>query len=167
MRFKAVSFPGWPKLPSAYPPVGLIRPGDAVVDMPKARIELDGNLHKALSIQATKANMSLKQYVTTLLLPAVGAATWEFLGFEPSDEGQKSVIGETSAKAIKPKSGKGQLARNAEALEEIKRLWSEGERDRKVISTKIGYPYSTTGEHIRKMLASGELQEVEGEGEES
>ena len=157
MRFKAVSFPGWPKLPSAYPPVGLIRPGGAVDSMTARRLTISEETYKALQAEGLVTGESPGAVLERLVSGGISQKAREVL----------NAIGETTAKAIKPKSGKGQLARNTEALEEIKRLWSEGERDRKVISTKIGYPYSTTGDHIRKMLESGELQEVEDEGEES
>jgi predicted HicB family RNase H-like nuclease len=50
--------------------------------MAKARIEVDENLHRALSIQAVKAGMSLKDYVTSILTPHVDKETWDYLGID-------------------------------------------------------------------------------------
>lgn len=66
----------------------------SIILMAKSRIEIDEDLHRALSIQATRVGMSLKDYVGSLLLPVVDRGTWAFLGIDPSD---KSVIGEPSA----------------------------------------------------------------------
>lgn len=131
--------------------------------MAKARVEVEPELHQALSLQATKARMSLKDYVTYLLTPLVEGATWTFLGIDPSG---KSVIGETTAKTEKPKVTKPKLTDNPQALQAIRDLWRSGERNQAAIARTVDYPRATVNENIRRMLAAGELQE-EGEGEES
>ena len=50
--------------------------------MSKARIEIDEDLHQALSIQAVKAGMTLKDYVNSLLAPLVDKETWDYLGID-------------------------------------------------------------------------------------
>ena len=129
--------------------------------MAKARVELDEDLHKALSIQAMREGTTLKEYVGSLLYPVVEAGTWTFLGLAPSDE---SAIGEGSAKAEKPKVSKPKLTDNPQALQSIRDLWRSGVRSRAAIGREVGYPKSTVAENIRRMIEAGELQE---EGEES
>ena len=130
----------------------------SIILMAKTRIEVGEDLHRALSIQATKARMTLKQYVASILLPEVEGTTWDFLGIDPSDE---SVIGEPSAKAEKPKVTKPKLTDNPQALQAIRDLWQSGVRSRAAIGREVGYAKSTVAENIRRMLAAGEL--VEGE----
>jgi len=76
---------GWMKLPSTKSPAGPILHGDVVTYVSKARLELDGDLHRALSIQATKARMTLKDYVTSLLSPKIEQETWDYLGIDPGE----------------------------------------------------------------------------------
>jgi len=133
--------------------------------MSKARIEVEPELHRALSIQAAKAKMSLKDYVTSILEPKVEGATWAFLGIDPSD---KSVIGGTTAKTEKPKVSKAdlpkpRLADNPGALEEVARLAAAGHSIR-VIAEKTGYAKSTIAENVRRMKAAGELSATVEEG---
>lgn len=77
-----------------------------------------------------------------------------------------TTIGETTAKAEKPKSDKARLTDNPQALQAIRDLWRSGERNQAAIARTVDYPRATVNENIRRMLAAGELQE-EGEGEES
>ena len=127
--------------------------------MSKARIEVDEDLHRALSVQAAKAGMSLKQYVSSVLLPYVDNETWAFLGKD------KTAIGQNVAKAEKPKVTKPKLTDNPQALQAIRDLWMSGERNQAAIARTVDYPRATVNENIRRMLSAGEM--VEGEGEES
>jgi len=145
--------------------VGLIHRGGVVAGMSKARIEVEPELHRALSIQAAKARTSLKAYVDSLLYPSVTGATWAFLGIDPSD---KSVIGETTAKTEKPKVSKADLPKprlsdDPAALEEVARLAAAGHSIR-VIAEKTGYAKSTIAENVRRMKAAGELSATVEEG---
>ena len=133
--------------------------------MSKARIEVEPELHRALSIQAAKARTSLKAYVDSLLYPSVTGATWAFLGIDPSD---KSVIGETTAKTEKPKVSKAdlpkpRLADNPGALVEVVRMARAGASLRD-ISEKTGYAKSTIAENVRRMKARA-TGDLSGEGE--
>lgn len=68
--------------------------------MANARIEVSEDLHRALAIQANKAGMTTKEYVTYLLFPLVDKETWDSLGIgRPIDD--------------------------TEALEKIRRLWED------------------------------------------
>ena len=75
---------------------------------------------------------------------------------------EKRKIGDLEHKARAPKR---QLAKNPEALAEIKRLWRSGERDQARIGEAVGYARSTVGGRIRAMLEAGELEEEVAEGE--
>ena len=130
--------------------------------MAKARVELDEDLHQALSIQATKAKKSLKEYVGSLLLPVVDKVTWAFLGIDPNE---KSVIGQPTATAKKPKVSKARLTDNPQALQAIRDLWRSGERSRAAIARQVGYPKSTVAENIKKMIDAGELEGEKADGE--
>lgn len=117
--------------------------------MSKARIEVDEDLHRALSVQAAKAGLSLKQYVSSLLLPFVDNETWAFLGKD------KTAIGQNVAKAEKPKVSKADLTRprlfdNPEALDEVARLAAAGHSLR-AISETTGYARATIAENLKRM----------------
>ncbi|HNR57559.1 MAG TPA: helix-turn-helix domain-containing protein [Methanothrix sp.] len=138
--------------------------------MSKARVELDEDLHKALSVQATREGMTLKDYVHGLLNPVVEGATWTFLGIDPSG---KSVIGETAAKTEKPKVTKAdlpkpRLADNPPALEQVARMARAGASLR-AIGEAVGYPKATVAENLKRMRAreaAGEPEEEEYSEEE-
>lgn len=105
--------------------------------------------------------MSLKQYVSSVLLPYVDNETWAFLGKD------KTAIGQNVAKAEKPKVTKPDLPKarlfdNPAALEEVARLAAAGHSLR-AISEKTGYARATIAENLKRMKA----REEEGEGEES
>ena len=57
------------------------------------------------------------------------------------------------------------LAKNADALETIKRMWASGERRHAEIAAAIGYPRSTVGVAIERMKEAGELQESPSEAQ--
>lgn len=57
------------------------------------------------------------------------------------------------------------LAKNADALEIIKRMWASGERRHAEIAAAIGYPRSTVGVAIERMKEAGELQESPSEAQ--
>ena len=133
--------------------------------MKSGRVELDPEVHTALSVQAAKRGITLKAYVHELLLPAVEITTWEFMGVNPE---VKNASGEPVAKSIKPKVNKAdlpkpRLADNPEALEEVARLAAAGHSIR-VIAEKTGYAKSTIAENVRRMKAAGDLSEALEEG---
>ena len=88
---------GWQFVPSDFRSFGLVAVlrsdvfflwlEDPLVLMAYARIEVSEDLHRALEIQATKADMTTNEYVTYLLFPLVDKETWDFLGIErPIDD---------------------------------------------------------------------------------
>lgn len=130
----------------------------------KYRIEVDVNLHRALSLQATKAGMTLKEYVNYLLAPHVDKATLDFLGVQLEEHKSIKLKDE---RTTKPKDDKPRLTDNPEALEELKDLWRSGVRSRAELGRRVGYPKSTVAENVKKMIESGELEgEKTDEGEE-
>ena len=136
--------------------------------MKSGRVELDPEVHTALSVQAAKRGITLKAYVHELLLPAVEITTWEFMGVNPE---VKNASGEPVAKSIKPKVNKAdlpkpRLADNPEALEEVARLAAAGHSIRDIAGT-VDYPRSTVEGAIRRLKAAGEISEGMEEGEES
>ncbi len=113
----------------------------------KYRIEVSSNLHKALKIMAAKEGLTVKAYATKTLSAAVDLKTWDYMDEETKDP-----------RIIHPPDERPKLAENQEALEEIKRLWVAGERSPAAIARRIGYPRTTTGERIKAMIATGELE---------
>jgi len=157
---------GWVKLPSGFrssPVEGLIPRGVVLEVMKSGRVELDPEVHTALSIQAAKRGITLKAYVHDLLLPAVEITTWEFMGVNPE---VKTASGGAAAKSIKPKVTKASLTRprladNPAALEEVARMARAGASLR-AIGEAVGYPKATVAENLKRMRAREAAGERDG-----
>jgi len=77
-----------------------------------------------------------------------------------------TTVSDPTAKVDKPTVTKARLTDSPQALQSIKDLWQSGVRSRAAIGREVGYPKSTVAENIKRMLASGDLSETEGEGAE-
>jgi len=143
----------------AFEPPSLSRPPSHSVGMASRRITISDESYRALQAEGLVQGRGPGDVIDELIIKAISPKAREVL----------TTIGQPSATATKPKSDKAkltkrQLAKNPEALAEIKRLWLSGERDQSKIGEAVGYPRSTVGGRIRVMLEAGELEE---EGEES
>ena len=63
----------------------------------------------------------------------------------------------TDADISKSNPKRRRLEKDQPAIKQIKELWTAGERSTTKISQAIGYPRSTTGDHMGRMKDKGEL----------
>ena len=127
--------------------------------MPEVRrVVLDINVYDALKAESFVRHDNLKNTLSSMILENLSPEAQEVL---------KCIRDKNSPKASKSNHPCGastaiekskQLSKNPDALEQIKTLWNEGERNRAEIARKINYPKATTSATISRMIKAGELR---------
>jgi hypothetical protein len=122
------------------------------------RIEITQEAYMGLEAEAVLQGKTLKKLASDLILKSISAKALRFVqhssksfyGDEADGQDEAHVIGEHRSR----------ISENAEAIQQIKDLWSQIPRpSQREIARIIDYPASSTKYQIKNMLERGELEE--------
>jgi len=122
------------------------------------RVILDFETYNALKVEALVRHDNLKNTISAMVLENLSPEAKEVLKCLRDRNGPKGPKSNQECGASTAIEKTRQLSKNPDALEKIKTLWNEGERNRAEIARKIGYPKATTSAVISRMIKAGELK---------
>ena len=122
------------------------------------RVVLDIEVYDALKAEALVRHENLKDTLSAMVLENLSPEAHTILKCIRDRNGPKAPKANHECGASTAIEKTRQLSKNPDALEKIKTLWNEGERNRAEIARKIGYPKATTSAVISRMIKAGELK---------
>jgi hypothetical protein len=128
--------------------------------MPSARntrIEITQEAYMGLEAEAVLQGKTLKKLASDLILRGISAKALRFV-----QQSSKSLYGDAAGQqeeAYAIREHRSRISENAEAIGQIKDLWSQSPRpSQREIAKIINYPASSTKYQIKNMLERGELK---------
>jgi hypothetical protein len=123
------------------------------------RIEITQEAYMGLEAEAVLQGKTLKKLASDLILKSISAKALRFV-----QQSNKSLYGdeEGGQEEVAHEIGvhRSRISENAEAIPQIKDLWSQIPRpSQREIARIIDYPASSTKYQIKNMLEKGELEE--------
>ena len=127
--------------------------------MPEVRrVVLDIDAYDGLRIEALVRHENIKNTLSAMILENLSPETKEVLKCLRDRNRPKAPKSNQECGASTAIEKSKQLSKNPDALNQIKTLWNEGERNRAEIARKIDYPKATTSAVISRMVKAGELR---------
>jgi hypothetical protein len=118
------------------------------------RIEITQEAYMGLEAEAVLQGKTLKKLASELVLKSISQKALQFI----HERDQSLYIEEPEEMGIGARTHRPRISGNAEAIEQIKVLWSQDPRpSQREIAKIIGYPASSTKYQIKSMLVKGEL----------
>ena len=133
------------------------------------RIEIDQIAYDGLQIEAVLRHKSTREIATEAILSHISTEAISFIDHKtvmrediatkrPLDH--KTTVDECGAVADSDKPKRKRLAKDQAAIEQIKELWMQSPRPTKTaIAAAVGHKPTTVNDLIRKLLATGELED--------
>jgi hypothetical protein len=123
------------------------------------RIEITREAYMGLEAEAVLQGKTLKKLTSELILRNISPKALRFIHEgDKSLYGKEAVEGEEALETADLRIHRPRISNNAEAIEQIKVLWSQNPRpSQREIAKIIDYPASSTKYQIRNMLENGEL----------
>jgi len=122
------------------------------------RIEITQEAYMGLEAEAVLQGKTLKKLASDLILKSISAKALRFV-----QQSSKSLYGEETDQQEEAHAiggNRSRISENAEAIRQIKDLWSHSPRpSQREIAKIIDYPASSTKYQIKNMLERGELGE--------
>lgn len=131
------------------------------------RIEIDQRAYDALQAEGILQHRTVREIATEAILSHISTEAISFVDRKtvmrediatkrPLDH--KTILDECGAVTDSDKPKRKRLAKDQAAIGRIKEMWMQSPRPTKAeIARAIGYPATTTGEMITRMLKRGEL----------
>lgn len=111
-----------------------------------------------LEAEAVLQGKTLKKLASDLILRSISAKALRFV--QQSSKPRYGEEAEGQEEAVASSSYRPRISENAQAIQQIKDLWSINPRpSQREIAKIINYPASSTKYQIRSMLEKGELKE--------
>ena len=124
------------------------------------RIEITQEAYMGLEAEAVLQGKTLKKLASDLILRSISAKALRFV-----QQSSKSLYGEDAGPEEEEEEAhaigghRSRISENAEAIRQIKDLWSQSPRpSQREIAKIIDYPASSTKYQIKNMLERGELE---------
>ncbi len=118
------------------------------------RIEITQEAYMGLEAEAVLQGKTLKKLASELILKSISQKALQFI----HERDQSLYIEEPEEVEIGNRTHRPRISGNAEAIEQIKVLWSQDPRpSQREIAKIIDYPASSTKYQIKSMLEKGEL----------
>ncbi|MBN1235944.1 MAG: hypothetical protein JW999_07840, partial [Methanotrichaceae archaeon] len=122
------------------------------------RIEITQEAYMGLEAEAVLQGKTLKKLASDLILRSISAKALRFV--QQSSKPRYGEEAEGQEEAVASSSYRPRISENAQAIQQIKDLWSINPRpSQREIAKIINYPASSTKYQIRSMLEKGELKE--------
>jgi hypothetical protein len=122
------------------------------------RIEITQEAYMGLEAEAVLQGKTLKKLASDLILKSISAKALRFVQQSSKSLYGDEADGQEEAHAIG--GHRSRISENAEAIPQIKDLWSQIPRpSQREIARIIDYPASSTKYQIKNMLEKGELEE--------
>ena len=118
----------------------------------KCRVELDGEVYRALRVEAAKRDMTAKDLASQIIKDSLDKSTFNYIG------SNKLVVTKDKTPS-KTKSQKTPLCEDEKTQQAVRDLWEGGERNRTEIARKVDRPPRTIQIWIREEIEKGELEE--------
>ncbi|HUS75443.1 MAG TPA: winged helix-turn-helix domain-containing protein [Methanothrix sp.] len=122
------------------------------------RIEITQEAYMGLEAEAVLQGKTLKKLASDLILKSISAKALKFV-----QQSDKPRYGEETDRQEEAEAGshhRPRISENAQAIQQIKDLWSINPRpSQREIAKIINYPASSTKYQIKNMLEKGELKE--------
>ncbi len=119
------------------------------------RIEITQEAYMGLEAEAVLQGKTLKKLASDLILRSISAKALRFV-----QQSSKSILSDEAGPEDAHAIGghRSRISENAEAIRQIKELWSQSPRpSQREIAKIINYPASSTKYQIKNMLERGEL----------
>jgi hypothetical protein len=121
------------------------------------RIEITQEAYMGLEAEAVLQGKTLKKLASDLILRSISAKALKFVQMSSKSLDVDGVGLQEDAHAIGEH--RSRISENAEAIRQIKDLWSKSPRpSQREIAKIIDYPASSTKYQIKNMLERGELE---------
>ena len=133
------------------------------------RIEIDQRAYDALQAEGILQHRTVREIATEAILSHISTEAISFIDHKtvmrediatkrPLDH--KTTVDECGAVTDSEKPKRKSLAKDQAAIERIKELWKQSPRPTKTaIAAAVGHKPTTVNDLIRKLLATGELED--------